>query len=201
MRWWLVALAALLVGGCDGGGGGTDAGGGHDAGGARAAHARASWRMRCASGECPAVETPARTIDHDHLQDGHEVRCDLPLEGATRRMDITARSPDGYGFEVRGATIGADGGRIMGSLCQIRIFEPGDVDLLTTCTSSSPAPGTACQLSRIMIRSVDGVPTLSADLRCDDAPADGRPSELRDVTSPTSAGASAELAFTGCTGL
>lgn len=202
MRARLGVAMALLLGACDGGGG-TDGGSpGVDAGGGVAvAHATAAWRMRCTTGDCPFEDPPARTIDHDHGQDGHEVRCDLQFDGTNRRMDLTLRGPDGYGFEVRGATIGLEGGRLMGSLCQIRVFEPGDVDLLTMCTASSPSPGSACQISRIDINEVDLVPTLTAELRCNSAPSEARPSEVRDVTSATSTSGNGTFAFRGCAGL
>ncbi|MCA9607555.1 MAG: hypothetical protein KC619_18235 [Myxococcales bacterium] len=203
MRSWWAFCGVLLLAACDGGGGGSDGGGGGtDAGGGPTiAHATAAWRMRCTSGDCPAEDPPARMLDHDHGQDGAEVLCDLQFNGTTRRMDLTVRSAEGWGFEVRGATIGENGGRLMGSLCQIRVFEPGDVDLLTMCTSSNPSPGSACQISRIDIRDVDGVPTLLAELRCVDAPSEARPSDVRDVTSATSTSGNAELVFRGCAGL
>jgi len=200
---WIGLALALSLAACDGGGGGADGGGGGgaDAGGSGAAHATLSWRMRCTTpADCPFEDPPARTIDHDDGQDGHEVLCDVQFNGSTRRMDLTARSPDGYGIEVRGATIGAEGGRLMGSLCQMRVFEPDDVDLLTMCTSSNPSAGSACQISRIDIRDVDGVPALLAELRCVDAPQEGG-SELRDVTPAMATSGSAELMFTGCAGL
>lgn len=206
MRWrcWSLAWlpAALFVTACDGGGG-ADGGAGVDAGGGPpVAHATVSWRMRCTSGDCPFEDPPARMLDHDHGQDGAQVLCDVTqVDGSTRRMDLTVRSAEGFGFEVRGATIGLEGGRLMGSLCQIRVFEPGDVDLLTMCTSSGPSAGSACQITRIDIRDVDGVPSLLAELRCVDAPAEARPSDVRDVTSASSTSGNAELAFRGCAGL
>ena len=134
-----LGLAALLLTACDGGGGGSDGGSpGVDAGGVAVAHASLSWQMRCTTGDCPFEDPPARSIDHDQGQDGHDIRCDLQFDGTSRRLDLTARSPEGYGIEVRGGTIGLEGGRLMGSLCQIRVYEPGDVDLLTMCTSSNP---------------------------------------------------------------
>jgi len=196
-----IGLSALLLVACGGGGADTDGGGGGvDAGGPAAVHASLSWRMRCASADCPFEDPPARTINHFNGQDGHEIICDLAFNGETRRMDLTARSASGYGFEVRGATIGPEGGRLMGSLCQIRVFDPDDVNILTSCSSSNPTADTACQISRIDIRDVDGVPTLLAQLRCAGAPEEGRPAELRDVTSATASEA-AELVFTGCAGL
>lgn len=203
MRWRLGLSLALLLAACDGGGGGSDGGGGGtDAGGGpTVAHVTADWQMRCTTGDCPFEDPPARALDHDNGQDGAQVLCDLQFNGTTRRMDLTARSAEGWGFEVRGATIGPEGGRLMGSLCQIRVYEPGDVDLLTMCTSSNPSAGSACQLSRIDIRDVDGVPTLLAELRCVDAPAEARPSDVRDVTSSTSTSGNAMLAFRGCAGL
>ena len=171
-----------------------------DAGGEAAVHASLAWRMRCASADCPLEDPPARTIDHFNGQDGHEILCDLQFNGETRRMDLTARSASGYGIEVRGAQIGPEGGRLMGSFCQIRVFDPDDVTILTSCSSSNPTADTACQINRVDIRDVDGVPTLLAELRCAGAPEEGRPSELRDVTSAT-ASEGAQLTFTGCAGL
>ena len=185
-----------------GGGGGSDGGSpGVDAGGVAVAHASLSWQMRCTTGDCPFEDPPARSIDHDQGQDGHDIRCDLQFDGTSRRLDLTARSPEGYGIEVRGGTIGLEGGRLMGSLCQIRVYEPGDVDLLTMCTSSNPSTGSACSLQRIDIRDVDGVPTFLAELRCTDAPSEARPSDVRDVTSATATTSPTQLTFTGCAGL
>lgn len=199
----LLVLCATFCGACDGSGGDRDGGAaGADAGGLAAAHARLSWRMRCTSAtDCPFEDPPARSIDHDNGEDGHEVICDVQFNGETRRMDLTARAPDGYGIEVRGATIGPEGGRLMGSLCQIRVFEPDDVDLLTMCTSSNPSEGSACQLQRIDIRDVDGVPSLIAELRCLDAPEEGRPMTMRDITPAMATSGSTEIVFTGCAGL
>lgn len=198
---WIGLALALGLAACDGDGGGADGGGGADAGGSGAAHATLSWRMRCTSPvDCPFEDPPARSIDHDDGQDGHEVRCDVQFDGTTRRMDLTARSPEGYGIEVRGGTIGEAGGRLMGSLCQIRVFDPDDVNLLTMCTSSNPSEGSACQISRIDIREVDGAPALLAELRCVDAPEEGG-GEVRDITPPMATSGSAELVFTGCAGL
>ena len=201
-RLLLVAIVALA--GCDGPGETDDAGDGVDSGNPLAGpHLAMGWQMRCVEGTCPPADAPARMLDHDHGQDGVEVRCDLQFDGTTRRMDITVRDPagTGHGFEIRGAQIAEDGGRLMGSFCQIRVFEPDDVDLLTQCSSNSPTADTACQISRIDIRDVLGVPTLLGELRCDGAPAEASRSQVRDVTSATSASGNAAFTFTGCAGL
>ena len=197
-------VLALLLSGCDGDGGSGDGGGGADSSTVPSGpHVVTGWRMRCASGTCPPEDAPERYLDHSHGQDGADVRCDLQFDGTTRRMDLTARSGmgSGYGFEVRGAMIGEDGGRLMGSFCQIRFFEPDDVDTLTMCTASSPSDGMACQINQIDIRDVDGVPTLLGQIRCDDVPAEGSPGQIRNITSPTATSGAAEFAFTGCAGL
>lgn len=198
-------IVSLLLAGCDGETDpGDDAGPGVDAGNPLAGpHVVIGWRMRCVEGVCPPEDPPARNLDHVHGQDGAEVRCDLQFDGTTRRMDLTVRSAAGvgWGFEVRGARIAEDGRRLMGSFCQMRVFEPDDVDLLTQCSGNRPTGDTACQISRVDIRNVDGVPTLLGEIRCESAPAEASPSQLRDVTSPTSTSGNAAFTFTGCAGL
>lgn len=193
---------AMLVASCGGDEVGTDAGGPEvDAGALVGPSATLSWQVRCVSGRCPAEEPPARTIDAQNGQDGHEVACDLTLEGEDRRLDLTARHSDGYGIEVRGARVGPMGGRLLGSLCQIRVFEPTDTTVFEPCGSNLPTADRACQLQRVDIRDVDGVPTLEAELRCASAESEGDPLALRDVTSTTSTSGYAQLTFTGCEGL
>jgi hypothetical protein len=195
------AVAALLLGACDGEPGGDAGTGADDAGAAAGPRAVLSWRMRCASGRCPAEEPPARTIDAVDGQDGHEVACDLTREGDERRLSLTARDPEGNGIEVRGGRTGVEGGRLIGSFCQMRVFETADVDVFGACSSNNPAADRPCQLQRVDIRDVDGIPTFTAELRCEGVPAEGDDTRLRDVTSPTSTSGYAELTFTGCEGL
>ncbi|HJL17916.1 MAG TPA: hypothetical protein RMH99_19785 [Sandaracinaceae bacterium LLY-WYZ-13_1] len=203
MRAAIPALALLCtLAACDGDDGGEDGGmAGEDAAVPSGPRAVLSWRMRCASGRCPAEEPPARSIDAVNGQDGHEVFCDLTLEGDERRLRLTARDREGNGIEVRGARVGPEGGRLLGSLCQIRVYETADVDVFGPCGSNNPTADRPCQLQRVDIREVDGVPTLTGELRCEEVPAEGDDTRLRDVTSPTSAAGHAELTFTGCLGL
>lgn len=196
----LSALTVSLLIAC--GGGGSLDGGGDDAGFVPTApHASMSWQMRCTEGTCPPADPPARTIDHDNGQDGFEVVCDLFPEGTGRRMDLTARSPEGYGFEVRGAQIGLEGGQLMGSLCQMRVFEPDDVNVLGMCGRSLPSDGTPCQIQRIDLRDVGGVMTLFGEVLCERVTEEGDPSDLRNMTSATMTNGYASFEFTGCVGI
>lgn len=195
------SLAAVALGACDGGGGGSDAGDGDDAGAAAGPYARLAWRMRCVEGRCPEPPSPERAIDAVDGVGGAEVRCDLTIEGDARRLVLTARDADGAGIEVRGAQIGLEGGRLMGSLCMMRVFEPDDATVFGTCSSNVPSADRPCQIQRVDIRDVDGVPTLTGELRCASVQVEGDSTRLRDVTSPTSSTEHAQFTFTGCEGL
>ncbi|MEC7520396.1 MAG: hypothetical protein VYE22_11050 [Myxococcota bacterium] len=202
MRASLAALAALaLLTACDGGDAPADSGLTRpDAGPPDAPRVRMAWRVRCNDGVCPPEEPPVRSVDAEDGQDGFEVACDVTLEGDERRMNLTVRSPEGWGLEVRGAKMEPMGVRLVGSLCQIRIFEPDDVDLFTPCSSNPPTPERACQFQRLDISENEGFPSLTGELRCEAAPAERDATRLRDVTAPASSGF-AELVFQGCDGL
>lgn len=204
MTWRSALVVALLFSGCDATVGTDDGGGGTDAGpGLTGPHVTIGWQMRCVEGVCPPADPPARSLDHTHGQDGAEVLCDLQFDGTTRRMDLTVRSQmgAGYGIEVRGAQVALMGGALMGSYCQMRVFEPDDVDLLAPCGSNNPTMDRACQITRVDIRDIDAVPTLLGQFRCESAAEERSPTHLRDVTSPTSASGNGMFTFTGCAGL
>lgn len=196
----LAALAAATA--CDGGDPPpADAGEVRiDAGPPSAPRVRMAWRVRCNEGVCPPEEPPVRMVDAEDGRDGFEVDCDVTLEGEERRMNLTLRAPDGYGLEVRGAKMEPMGVRLVGSLCQIRIFEPADVDLFTPCASNPPTAERACQFQRLDISENEGFPSLTGELRCEAMPAERDATRLRDVTSATSSGF-AEFVFQGCDGL
>ncbi|MEQ8891443.1 MAG: hypothetical protein RID93_27580, partial [Sandaracinaceae bacterium] len=148
----------------------------------------------------PAEVPAVRRGDAEAGRDGFEVDCDVTLEGEERRMNLTLRAPDGYGLEVRGAKMEPMGVRLVGSLCQIRIFEPADVDLFTPCASNPPTAERACQFQRLDISENEGFPSLTGELRCEAMPAERDATRLRDVTSATSSGF-VEFVFQGCDGL
>ncbi len=197
---------ALALAGCgDGGGGGDAATDGPQVmfrdSGLTGPRAFVEWRMRCNSGDCPAMDPPARGIDAQHLMDGATVECDLTIEGTDRRMNLSAMSPDGYGFRLAGARVPVTGGRIVDSFCEMRFFEPDDVDTIGPCTNNPPSPARPCQIQRVRIDDVDGVPTLTGEMRCETMQEVGDSRDLRDITSPTSASELATFTFTGCLGL
>lgn len=172
----------------------------NDEGGSDGVRAVLSWRMRCDSEHCPLEEAPPRAIDAANGEEGHEVFCDLTMEGDERRLRFTARDANGNGIDVRGARIGLDGGRLLGSLCQMRIYETADVDLFAPCGSNPSSPTQPCQIQRVNLQNVGGVATMTGEFRCQDIALAGH-NNLRDVTSPTSSTGFAEFAFTGCDGL
>lgn len=202
----LILLACNVLAGC-GGDDGSDAGSRDGAapvdGSFSGPHAVLSWRVRCVSGRCPTPETPIRSIDAFDTQAGHIVNCDMSFnpERTERRFDITASLGTQYGIEVRGAKVGPMGGRLIGSLCQIRIFESADETVFAMCGSNLPTVDRQCQFQRVDIADVAGVPTVTAELRCESAGAELDPLRLRDVTAPMSETGYAELTLTGCVGL
>lgn len=207
---WVVraalALGALALVGCGDGDGGGDASMDGPSvmlrdSGLTGAHAFAEWRMRCNSGDCPAMDPPARGVDRTDLELGATVDCDLSMEGTDRRMNLTVMSEDGYGWQLRGARTGVNGGRLLGTICEVRVFEPDDVDTIGTCSNNPPSPMTPCQFQRIDIDTVDGVPTLTGEFRCAEMQEMGDSSDLRDIASPTSPSEFASFTFTGCVGL
>ncbi|MFK7989630.1 MAG: hypothetical protein AB8I08_26670 [Sandaracinaceae bacterium] len=199
-----IALATLLVvslTSCGDDRGGEDAGTGSDGATPSGPSATLSWQMRCDTEPCPEPPSPARTLDATDGEAGHTVDCDLTIEGEDRRMNLTARLGDQYGIEVRGARIGLEGGRLIGSLCQIRVFEEADLTVFEPCQASHPSPDRACQFQRIDIRDIEGVPTLTGEFRCVGAQSEMSETRVRDVSSPDAAGGNVEFAFRGCAGL
>jgi hypothetical protein len=166
--------------------------------------ANVSWRVHCGSGTCPAEDPPARTIDAANGEDGHEVSCDLTVDGSMRQMRFLARLGDRYGIEVRGAEIGLEGGRIMGSFCRMRIWEEDDVTLFGPCSSNLSTADIPCQIQQIDIRDDDtGGPTqvLFAQFRCVNVEAEGDKANLRNVSAATAEAGYGELELRGCEGL
>ncbi|WP_157069396.1 hypothetical protein [Sandaracinus amylolyticus] len=163
------------------------------------AHARIAWRVRCGGATGCTDDAPARVVDHDDAEAAHAVECDVTaMPDGNRRFDVTIATPDGAAMRVRGATIAADGDRIIGSSCRLEIDEPDDFDLEGACSSNPPSADRPCQIQRIDITAEGAV---TAEIRCADVPAAGNPGVTRDVTDDDVAAAVAELELTGCAGL
>ncbi|MGE0785396.1 MAG: hypothetical protein AB7S26_06900 [Sandaracinaceae bacterium] len=201
------SFAALLAIGCgDGGGGGDAAADGppitfRDSG-LTGARVQADWRMHCNTGDCmPATDPPARSIAAINGELGAAVDCDLQIEGTERRFNLSAMSPDGYGFSIQGARLPIDGGRVIDMFCQMRVFEPDDVDTIGTCGANPPSPSRPCQIQRVRIQEIDGVNTVTGEVRCVEMQEFADSHDLRDITSPTSASELATFSFSGCVGL
>lgn len=159
------------------------------------------WRMRCNSGACPAVDPPARGVDAQDLEGGAAVGCDLQVEGTDRRMDLTVMSPEGYGWQIRGARLPIDGGRVVDRFCEMRFYEPDDVETIGACGNNPPSDTRPCQIQRVRIDEVEGVGVLTGEYRCIGMQQRSMSMNLRDIASPTSATEFATFEFRGCIGL
>ncbi|UJR79194.1 hypothetical protein [Sandaracinus amylolyticus] len=162
-------------------------------------HARIAWRVRCGGATGCTDDAPARIVDADDGEAGHSVECDVtPMADGNRRFVVTIGTPEGAAMRVRGATIAADGDRIIGSNCRLEVDEPDDFDLEGACSSNPPSADRPCQIQRIDITAERAV---TAEIRCTDVPAAGNPGVTRDVTDDDVVAAVAELELTGCAGL
>ena len=101
------------------------------------------------------------------------------------------------GFQLTGARIPGAGGRVTGDACEVRVFEPEDVDILGPCRGFPPSINRPCEV-QVTVRDDSGPATVEGEVHCDGVEVRGRVLEGRDIVSDGSPFEPASFVVSGC---